>query len=168
MNAQGNSDKDPAKTLDNLGASAGAAGALAAGLLAGACRQAPEGANGLQIKVVRDLAGDLERQLEALAQIAPGPPVDALADGALCCADLASLAACALPELPEESFPQAAAAVHLATGAAKALGVGIEAGARGISGTSAENTLRDARGALWRAGLATRQAEAAAGGGSGG
>ena len=165
MNTPERINKDIAETLEITGASAGAAGALAAGLLAAACRKAPEGANGLQLEVIRGLAQDLKKQLEALAKAGRGAtPVDALVDGALCCADLANLTACALPELPETSIPQAAAAVHLASGAARAFGAGIEAGARDLPESRAENTLRDARGASWRVGLATRQVEESLGG----
>jgi hypothetical protein len=49
--------------------------------------------------------------------------------------------------------------VHLAAGATRALTVLVEARAGILEGTHAENTLRDARGALWRADLAVRQTE---------
>lgn len=132
------------------------AGALAAGLLVESCRITPD--NSLSLEVVRDLALDLERRLDALSHSdeASQPP-DSLVEAALACADLATLAACNLPGLPEDGEPFAAAAVHLAAGAARALAVLVEA--RALEGTHAENALRDARGALWRADLAVRQTE---------
>ncbi len=164
MNTPEKPDSSIAETLEATRVSAGAAGALAAGLLAKACRQIPEDANGPYMEVVRGLAQDLEKQLESLAKAGHEPaPVDALVDGALCCADLANLTACALPELPEERVPQAAAAAHLAIGAARAFGAGIEAGTGGLTEIHEENTLRDARGVSWRVGLATRQVEEATG-----
>ncbi len=135
------------------------AGALAAGLLVESCRTNSTDSPGLG--VVRDLALDLERKLDALSHPdeAPQPP-DSLVEAALACADLATLAACNLPGLPEDGEPLAAAAVHLAAGAARALVVLVEARARTLPDeTHAENALRDARGALWRADLAVRQTE---------
>ena len=130
------------------------AGALAAGLLVESCRTASDGS--LSLEVVRDLALDLERRLAALSLPEEDhQPPDSLVEAALACADLATLAACNLPGLPEDGEPLAAAAVHLAAGAARALAVLVEA--RTLHGTHAENALRDARGALWRADLAVRQ-----------
>lgn len=132
------------------------AGALAAGLLVESCRTTSDGS--LSLEVVRDLALDLERRLDALSHSdeAPQPP-DSLVEAALACADLATLAACNLPGLPGDGEPLAAAAVHLAAGAARSLAVLVEA--RTLEGAHAENALRDARGALWRADLAVRQTE---------
>jgi hypothetical protein len=132
------------------------AGALAAGLLVESCLTASNGSPSLE--VVRDLALDLERKLDALSRPEDQQP-DSLVEAALACADLATLAACNLPGLSEDGEPLAAAAVHLSAGAARALAVLVEAGAGVLDETHAENTLRDARSALWRAGLAVRQIE---------
>ena len=132
------------------------AGALAAGLLVESCRTTSDGS--LSLEVVRDLALDLERRLAALSLPGEDHPPDSLVEAALACADLATLAACNLSVLSEDGDePLAAAAVHLAAGAARALAVLVEARAGSLDGTHAENALRDARGALWRADLAVRQ-----------
>ncbi|MDP9409197.1 MAG: hypothetical protein M3P70_01640 [Actinomycetota bacterium] len=130
-----------------------AAGALAAGLLVESCRTGS--VDSLTLGVVSDLALDLERGLDALAS--PAGEDDDLVEAALACADLATLAACNLSGLPEDGEPLAAAAVHLAAGAARALVVLVEARAWTLDEDHAENTLRDVRGALWRADLAVRQ-----------
>ena len=129
------------------------AGVLAAGLLLDAC--GPNAENSLRLKVVRDLSLDLRRRLEALAGGAFA--ADSLVEAALACADLATLAACNLPAIPEGDRPLAAAAVNLAAGTTRALIslVGSETGT--LDETHAENTLRDARSAHWRADLAVRQ-----------
>ena len=134
------------------------AGALAAGLLVESCRITPDGS--LSLEIVRDLALDLERRLEALSHPDEDPqPPDSLIEAALACADLATLAACNLSGLPEDDQPLAAAAVYLAAGAVRALAVLVEARIWILDATYAENALRDARGALWRADLAVRQTE---------
>jgi hypothetical protein len=130
------------------------AGALAAGLLVDACRTRQD--DTLRIKVVRDLALDLERRLEALAD-PPGEDIEALIEAALACADLATLAACNLPVVSDR--PLATASVHLAAGASRALISLAESKAGSLDETYAENTLRDARSAGWRADLAVRQIE---------
>lgn len=133
------------------------AGALAAGLLVEACRTPSNGYPSLG--VVRDLALDLERRLDALSCPEDQQP-DSLVEAALACADLATLAACNLLGLPEDRGPLAAAAVQLSAGAARALAILVEARAGSLLDEAhAESTLRDARGALWRAGLAARQIE---------
>jgi len=129
------------------------AGALAAGLLVDACR--PHSGDTLRLEVVRDLALDLRHRLEALA--GEGFAADSLVEAALACADLATLAACNLPALPDGDRPLATAAVHLAAGAARALIPLIESEAGTLEEPNAENTLRDARSAGWRADLAVRQ-----------
>jgi hypothetical protein len=88
------------------------AGALGAGLLVDAC--GPHAENSLRLGVVRDLALDLRRRLEDLA--GEDFAADSLVEAALACADLATLAACNLPALPDGDRPLAAAAVHLAAG----------------------------------------------------
>ncbi len=134
------------------------AGALAAGLLAESCLTASDGSPSLE--VVRDLALDLERRLDALSRPEEDPqPPDSLVEAALACADLATLAACNLSRLSDDGEPLATAAVHLAAGATRALTILVEARTWVLEGTHAENTLRDARGALWRADLAVRQVE---------
>ena len=127
------------------------AGALAAGLLVDACRQQPD--EPLRLEVVRDLALDLERRLEALTDT----ETDSLTEAALACADLATLAACNLQVFSDRSL--ATAAVHLAAGATRDLISLAESGAGALEDAHAENTLRDARSALWRADLALRQIE---------
>ncbi len=134
------------------------AGALAAGLLVEACTTTSDAPPSLQ--VVKGLALDLERRLDALSypEGVPQAP-DSLVEAALACADLATLAACNLSGLPDDGELLAAAAVHLAAGAARALAVLVEAETGILDETHAENTLRDAQSALWRASLAVRQIE---------
>jgi hypothetical protein len=128
------------------------AGALAAGLLVDACR--PHSEDSLRLEVVRDLALDLGHRLETLA----GEDfADSLIEAALACADLATLAACNLPALPDGEKPLAAAAVHLAAGATRALISLVESETGPLDEAHTENTLRDARSASWRADLAVRQ-----------
>jgi hypothetical protein len=129
------------------------AGALAAGLLVDAC--GPYVENSLRLKVVRDLSLDLGRRLEVLA--GEDFAADSLIEAALACADLAILAACNLSALPDGDRPLAAAAVHLAAGATHALISLVESEAGTLDKAYAENTLRDARSAGWRADLAVRQ-----------
>jgi hypothetical protein len=131
------------------------AGALAAGLLADACRPHAEGSP--RLEVVRGLALDLGRRLEALA--AEDGAADSLVEATLACADLATLAACNLPALPDGDRPLATAAAHLAAGTTLALIPLFEAEAVALEEPRAENTLRDARSARWRADLARNQIE---------
>jgi hypothetical protein len=128
------------------------AGALAAGLLVDACGPPPY--NPLRLQVVRDLALDLERRLESLSD---SEVTDSIIEAALACADLATLAACNLPVVSDR--PLATASVHLAAGTARALISLAEAKTLALDETRAENTLRDARSAGWRADLAVRQVE---------
>jgi hypothetical protein len=129
------------------------AGALAAGLLVDAC--GPHAENSLRLEVVKGLALDLGRRLEVLA--GEDFAADSLVEAALACADLAILAACNLPALPDDDRPLAAAAVHLAAGATRALIPLVESKAGTLDGPYAENSLRDMRSAGWRADLAVRQ-----------
>ena len=100
----------------------------------------------------------MRAELEALAGAADGPSsVDVRVEGALRAADVASLAAASLDDLPEENARTAAAAAHLAAGAARALGALV--GEARMAGERAEYVLKDVRGAAWRAGLAARQAD---------
>ena len=128
------------------------AGALAAGLLVDACRTCPD--DSLRFEVVRELALDLGRRLEALSD---SEDAHSMVEAALACADLATLAACNLPDLPEEGKPPATAAVHLAAGTTRALTVLVESKLGTPEDAHAENTRRDALSAGWRAGLAVRQ-----------
>ena len=130
------------------------AGALAAGLLADACLPRPD--DTLRMKVVRELALDLERRLEVLDDPS-GEDIDALIEAALACADLATLAACNLPVVSDRSL--ATASVHLSAGSARALISLAESRAGSLDEMHAGNTLRDARSARWRADLAVRQIE---------
>lgn len=127
---------------------------MAAGLLVDACQPGPN--NSMRIEVVRELALDLGRRLEALAD---SDDTDALIEAALACADLATLAACNIQNLTEKGRPLATAAVHLAAGAARALISLSESKTSSLDETHAENTDRDARSALWRADLAVTQIE---------
>ncbi len=129
------------------------AGALAAELLMNACDTDGE----LQLMKVRDLALSLSRELEVLCDSSPTP--DALAAAAARCADLASLAACNLPLVESRHTPGAAAATHLASGAARALGVRLEAAAMELDSPRGEYLIRESRGTAWRAQLATRQTD---------
>ncbi len=130
-----------------------AAGARAAGLLVDACAAGES----LQVRVVRDAALDLQRELNALQGGASTP--DALADAAARCADLANLAACNLPLVKSHHTPGAAAATHLASGAARALGVRLEAAAMDLDSPRDEYLIRESHGTAWRAQLATRQTD---------
>jgi len=129
------------------------AGALAAGLLVDACQ--PHSEDSLRLEVVRDLAQDLGSRLEVLA--GEDFAADSLVEAALACADLATLAACNLPAIPDRERSIATAAVHLAAGAARALIPLVESEAGTLKEPYAENTLRDARSTGWRADLAVRQ-----------
>ena len=127
---------------------------MAAGLLVDAFQPGPN--NSLRMDVVRELALDLGRRLEALAD---SGDTDALIEAAHACADLATLAACNIHDLTKEGRPLATAAVHLAAGAARALISLSESKTSPLDETHAENTRRDARSAGWRADLAVRQIE---------
>ena len=128
------------------------AGARAARLLEAACRSAA--ANSLQLEVVRDLALDIGRELDALAGLArENDARDVLTEAALHCADLANLAACNVPELPPAAATRAAVAARLAAGAVRDLRSLVEAG--DPDEEHPENLLRDLRSAAWRAEFAT-------------
>ena len=129
------------------------AGARAAGLLEEACRSASESADSLRFAVVRDLALDIERGLDALARSGDAAAPDLLAEAALRCADLANLAACNAPELPPDAAPRAVAAARLAAGAVRDLRSLVEGG--DPDEEHAGNLLRDLRSAAWRAEFAT-------------
>jgi hypothetical protein len=128
------------------------AGARAARLLEEACRSAA--ANSLQLEVVRDLALDIGRELDALGSLARETSApEVVTEAALHCADLANLAACNAPELPPDTAPQAVTAARLAAGAVRDLRSLVEAG--DPDDEHAENLLRDLRSAAWRAEFAT-------------
>ena len=126
------------------------AGVRAAELLVGAC----ETGEGLHLATVRDLAEDLGRGLSSPPTIGT---TDSLVDAALACADLATLAVCNVAALPVRVRPSAAAATHLAAGAARALAALAEAEIGEPEGAYAENVLRDLGSAGWKADLAVRQ-----------
>jgi len=133
---------------------------LAAELLENAC--APGSGDPLRLAVVRTLARDLKEELKTLAGLADGETGAAwigAVEGALRAADVANLAACATPELLEARVPEAAAATHLAAGTVRALGLLIKAGIEDSHERQASYTLKDARGAMWRARLAARQVD---------
>ena len=76
-------------------------GVRAAALLEEACRSAQGSLKAQRIEVVRELALDLGRQLEALSDLAREDATpDVLTEAAISCADLANLAACNVPDLP--------------------------------------------------------------------
>ena len=131
-----------------------AAGALAADLLIRAC----DPADSLRLACVRELATALGRELRALSD--RSPELDTLAGVAARLADLASLAACNLPHVSPPRVPEAVAATYLASGAARAVGVRSEAGARGLGTPRGDYLVREVRGTAWRARLAGDQAEA--------
>lgn len=143
-----------------------AAGALAAELLKDSCDSALESQRSLHFEAVRDAALDLGRHLEALADSGEAVPVNLLAEGALRCADLSNLAACAIPELPAEAVPAAVAAAHLSAGAARALQPLVEAASGEMEEDRTGYALRDARNAAWRANLVVQQVEEATSAGS--
>jgi hypothetical protein len=135
-------------------------GARAAELLEEACRSALEPANSPQLEVVRDLAVDIRRQLDALAGLAREDAApDILAEAALRCADLANLAACNTSKLPPQRAPQALAAARLAAGVVRDLHSLVEASSGDPDGEHLENVLRDVRNAAWRAEFAGRLAD---------
>ena len=129
-----------------------AAGVVAADLLVEACRPGPE--DDLRLETVRGLATDLGRRLASLAETVDGTS-DATIEAALACADLATLAVCNVPGLPEKGRARGAAATHLAAGATHALLALVAVGNPGD--VHAENVSRDARSAGWKADLAVRQ-----------
>jgi len=126
------------------------AGVLAAELLVEAC----EAGDGLHLETVRDLAKDLGRGLSSLSVAGT---TDSLVEATIACADLATLAACNVVALPDRGRPPAAAATHLAAGAARALAALAEAEIGALEDAHAENVLRDAGSAGWKADLAVRQ-----------
>jgi hypothetical protein len=128
--------------------------ALAAELLERACE--PGAGDLLRLEIVRTLARDLTEELKTLAVMADRTSV---VEGALRAADVANLAACTAPELLEARAMEAAAAVHLAAGAARALCALAEASFIDAPGEYAQNALKDVRGAVWRAQLAARQVD---------
>ena len=131
------------------------AGVLAAELIVEAC----EAGDGLHLETVRGLAEDLGRGLRR--PVGAGE-IDSLVEAALACADLATLATCNVAALPDRGRPAAAAATHLAAGAARALVAPGEAGIGDPEDTYAGNALRDLLSAGWRADLAVRQLGGAA------
>jgi hypothetical protein len=86
--------------------------------------------------------------------------VDLLVEATLLCADLATLAVCNARELRPGA---GTTVVHLSSGAARALGLLVEAGSQDLGEEHAENSLRDVRGAGWRVDLAVRQLDEASG-----
>ncbi len=136
-----------------------AAGAGAASLLQSACAQSRDSADVPRPALVRELATDIRDQLEALALLAASEPSpDLMAEAALRCADLANLAACNLDGLPAPEAARAAAGVHLAAGAIRAIRLLAESEPDDPAGSGAA-ALRDVQGAGWRADLAVRQVE---------
>jgi hypothetical protein len=134
--------------------------ASAAELLVNACT--PGSGDPLRLEIIRTLARDLKEELEALVALVNGEtgpaPIEAV-EGALRAADVANLAACAVPELPKAHAPEAASAAHLAAGAVRALGPLIEAAIEDSHEGQTPYALKDARGAVWRARLAVRQVD---------
>ena len=148
---------DEHRGLREAGAVAISSGARAAGLLEGACRAYQ---SSLRLEVVRDLALDIRRKLEALAELIreDACAVDLLVEATLLCADLATLAACNAREIRPGS---GSTVVHLSSGAARALGLLVEARTQDLGEEHAANSLRDVRGSRWRVDLAIRQLDEA-------
>ncbi len=133
---------------------------MAAEMLEKAC--APGSGDPLRLKVVRGLARDLKGELEVLAILADGETNTRQTEwieGALRAADVANLAACAIPELLGAHALEAAAAAYLASGAAQALGILVESRPEDARKDYASYALRDVRSAVWRARLATQQVD---------
>ena len=126
------------------------AGVRAAELLVEACGAG----EGLHSETVRGLAEDLGRGLSSPSTVGT---TGSLVDAALACADLATLAVCHIAALPDRGRPLAAAATHLAAGAARALAALAEAGVGDPEDAYSENVLRDLGSAGWKADLAVRQ-----------
>ena len=134
--------------------------ALAAELLERAC--APGSGDPLRLEVVRALARDLSEELKSLALLADRETGTVLiegVEGALRAADVASLAACTVPELSQKRASEASAAAHLAAGATRALVALVELDAENTHGEYAKYALRDVRGVAWRARLVVRQVD---------
>lgn len=125
-------------------------GIRAAELLVEACGAGDD----LHAGTVRGLAGDLRRGLHALSGVGT---TGSLVETALACADLATLAACNVADLPDGSEPSVVAATYLAAGAARALAALAEAEIGTPEDAYAENSLRDLRSAVWKADLAVKQ-----------
>ena len=129
-------------------------------LLEGACRSAQGAPKAPQIEVVRELALDLGRQLDALSVLAREDATpDVLTEAAISCADLANLAACNVPDLPLDAALRVTEAARLAAYAAGALAPIVESGSGNLDVRHAENLLRDVRSAGWRATFAARITE---------
>lgn len=134
----------------------------AARALERACQssEAQDDRQSLYLESVADLARDLGDDLNALAQTPSSSRSVTLVSAALRSADLATLAACALPELPPQSaeYHRVAAAAHAASGAARSLALEH----RALDSNSGEDyAAHDLRGAEWRASLAARQTDEA-------
>jgi hypothetical protein len=135
-------------------------GVRAAELLEEACRSAQGSPKAPRIEVVRELALDLGRQLDALSVLAREDATpDDLTEAAICCADLANLAACNAADLPPDAAPRMTEAARLAAGAVGTLAPIVESGSGDLGARHAENLLRDVRSARWRATFAARIAE---------
>lgn len=135
-------------------------GVRAAALIEEACRSAQGSPKAPRIEVVRELALDLGRQLDALSDLTREDATpDVLAEAAICCADLANLAACNAPDLPPDAAPRVTEAARLAAGAVGALAPIVESRSEDLDARHAENLLRDVRSAGWRATFAARIAE---------
>jgi hypothetical protein len=130
-------------------------GVFAARMLAAACETPSR--TSLKAEVVRDLARETERDLEAAEEAAGkcadlgGAQLPLLAEAAGRCADLATLAACNAGEVGDPG--NAAETVRLAAGAALSLSRAVERGAPD------EYARRNARSASWKSSLAIRQVE---------
>lgn len=135
-------------------------GARAAALLEGACRSAQRESKAPRIEVVRDLALELGRQLDALCGLAREDAApDVLAEAVICCADLANLAACNAPVLSPDAARRGTEAALLAAAAVGVLAPTAESASKNLDAGHAENLLGDVRSAGWRAAFAARIAE---------
>lgn len=162
-------DKGPQNIPPGSASSGVTAGALAAAALERACRDHTydrDGRLGLYLDSVEGLARGLGMELTVLSdRIDESPGVGsagaALVSAALRAADLATLATCALPELPPESavYLRTAATARLAAASARSLV--LEHRALSPSEETTDYVARDLRSVEWRAGLAAQQAEEA-------
>jgi hypothetical protein len=111
-------------------------------------------AGSLHVSLVRALARELRRELEATAG-PESPGLLEVVEAQQRAADLANLAACAIPEVPDGRL--AAQAARRAAGASRALGATAET--ESLSDPLGPNTRRDLRSAGWKTDFADRQAE---------
>lgn len=116
----------------------------------------------LQLHIVSELSGQLGYELERSLEVS-APEHLKLVEALQRAADLANLAACAVPSLTGETSGRSVAgaleAAREAATAAERLGELAQVALDGLKDPLRENTRRDITGAGWKAGFALRQAE---------